>query len=81
MTRRDIVWYTKRMTRLLEQAIAQLREMPEPLQDLVAADFLRRVEKPTAGELAAIAEGSRAFERGEYVSLNEWIHDVGPGDR
>lgn len=69
------------MTRLLEQAIAQLREMPDALQDLVAADVLRRVEKPTAEELAVIAEGSRAFERGEYVSLNDWIHDVGPGDR
>ena len=69
------------MSRLLEQAIAQLRAMPELLQDLVAADVLRRVEKPTADELAAIAEGSRAFERGEYVSLNEWIHDVGPSDR
>ncbi len=69
------------MTRLLEKAISQLREMPELLQDWVAADVLRRVEKPTEDELADIAEGSRAFERGEYLELNEWIHDMGPGDR
>ncbi|HVY20696.1 MAG TPA: hypothetical protein VHA70_11560 [Bauldia sp.] len=55
--------------------------MPELLQDWVAADVLRRVEKPTEDELADIAEGSRAFERGEYLELNEWIHDMGPGDR
>jgi hypothetical protein len=45
------------------------------------AEGFGRVEKPTAEELATIAEGSRAFERGEYVSLKDWIHDVGPGDR
>jgi hypothetical protein len=52
------------MTRLLEQAIAQLREMPELLQDLVAADVLRRVKKPTEDELADIAEGLRSPRKG-----------------
>jgi predicted transcriptional regulator len=43
---------------------------------------LRRigVEQPTADERAAITEGRRAYQRGEFVSLDEWRHAVGLGD-
>jgi predicted transcriptional regulator len=37
-------------------------------------------EKPTPDERKSIAEGERAYERGEFVSLEEWQHAVGLGD-
>ena len=37
-------------------------------------------EEPTADERKAIAEGERAYERGEFVSFEEWQHAVGLGD-
>jgi predicted transcriptional regulator len=40
---------------------------------------LRRigVEQPTENERAAITEGRRAYQRGEFVPLDEWRHAVG----
>ena len=37
-------------------------------------------EEPTADERKAIAEGERAYERGEFIALEEWRHAVGLGD-
>ncbi len=37
-------------------------------------------EEPTVDERKAIAEGERAYERGAFVSLEEWQHAVGLGD-
>ena len=37
--------------------------------------------EPTADERKAIAEGERAYERGAFISLEEWQHAVGLGDR
>jgi Arc/MetJ-type ribon-helix-helix transcriptional regulator len=37
-------------------------------------------EEPTADERKAIAEGERAYERGEFISFDEWQHAVGLGD-
>ena len=70
------------MTKLLEQVIARLRKMPDVVQDLAAERLLRHVdETPEPDELAVIAEGRRAFARGEFISLNQWRHDVELGDR
>ena len=70
------------MTKLLEEAIARLRKMPDAVQDLAAARLLRHVnEQPEADELDAIAEGREAFERGDFITLDEWRHDVELGDR
>jgi predicted transcriptional regulator len=43
---------------------------------------LRRIggEDPSDEERAAIAEGKRAFERGDFARLDEWRHAVGLGD-
>jgi len=43
---------------------------------------LRRigVEQPTTDERAAITEGRRAYQRGEFIPLDEWRHAVGLGD-
>ena len=40
---------------------------------------LRRigVEQPTEDERRAIAEGRRAYQRGEFIALDEWRHAVG----
>jgi predicted transcriptional regulator len=65
------------MTKLLEQAIAKIRGMPESDQDL-AADFLFALaekhsppEKLDAETRAAILEGLAQAERGEFVSDEE----------
>ena len=65
------------MTKMLEQAIAKVRQMPEADQDL-AADFLFALaqkpsepEKLDAEARAAILEGLAQAERGEFVSDEE----------
>jgi predicted transcriptional regulator len=37
-------------------------------------------ERPTDEECAAIAEGRRAYQRAEVVTLEEWRHAMGLGD-
>lgn len=70
------------MTKLLEQAIARLRKMPDAVQDLAASRLLRHVdEAPAPDEMEAIARGREAFESGDYITLDEWRHDVELGDR
>ncbi len=65
------------MTKLLEQAIEKVRELPEADQDL-AADFLFALaqkhsepEKLDPQTRAAILEGLAQAERGEFVSDEE----------
>ena len=38
------------------------------------------IEEPTGDERAAIAEGKRAYQQGEFAPLDEWRHAVGLGD-
>ena len=62
------------MTKLLEQAIAKIREMPEVDQDRAAASFFALAsrhadpEKLDPAAPAAIREGLAQAERGEFVS-------------
>lgn len=65
------------MTKLLEQAIAKVRELPEADQD-EAAEVLLSVVLKHGGPVrldeetrAAIREGSEQAERGEFVSDEE----------
>ncbi len=37
-------------------------------------------EEPSTEERKAMAEGERAYEQGEFVSLDAWRHAVGLGD-
>jgi hypothetical protein len=70
------------MTKLLEQAIARLRKMPDAVQDLAASRLLRHVdEAPEADEMEAIVKGREAFESGDFVTLDQWRHDMEFGDR
>lgn len=66
------------MTKLLKEAIDRLREMPDDVQDSAARALIRLLEEePEPADLAAIAEGQRAYERGEFISLDKWRHDMG----
>jgi hypothetical protein len=65
------------MTELLEQAIAEIRELPEADQDRAAGLLLtfianRKPPEPLDRETrAAILEGLAQAERGEFVSDEE----------
>jgi predicted transcriptional regulator len=65
------------MTKLLEQAIEKIREMPEAEQDLAAEVLLSIVAKkeepvPLDKETrAAIRQGIEQADRGEFVSDEE----------
>ena len=66
------------MTKLLKEAIAKVRDLPEDAQDMAAQVLIRYVdEMPTLDEGTAIAEGRRAFEGKDFIPLNQWRHDVG----
>ena len=69
------------MSKMLEQAIARLRKMPDAVQDLAAQRLLQHVDDtPETDELAAIDEGRRAFALGEFTPLDEWRHDLDLSD-
>jgi hypothetical protein len=70
------------MTKLLEEAIQRLRRLPASLQDSAArALILQLEEEPEVGDREAVAEGRRDFQRGEFVTLDQFRHDMGLGDR
>jgi len=56
--------------------------MPAPLQDSAArALILQLEEEPEAGDHEAVTEGRRDFQRGEFVTLDQFRHEMGLGDR
>jgi hypothetical protein len=70
------------MTKLLEEAIDRLRRLPTPMQDSAArAVILQLEEEPEPGDLEAIEEGRREFERGDFVTLDQLRHEMGPRGR
>lgn len=70
------------MTRLLEEAIDRLRQLPEGMQDAAARALMMQLEEePEPGDLEAIAAGRRDFERGDFVTLEQWRHEMGLSDR
>jgi hypothetical protein len=70
------------MTKLLEEAIQRLRQLPATMQDSAArAVIVQLEEEPEAGDREAIAEGRREFERGDFVTLDQLRHDMGLGNR
>ena len=70
------------MSKLLEQAIKRLRQLPEPMQDSAARAVLSRLEEePEPGDLEAIAVGWDEYKRGECVTLDQLRHEMGLGDR
>ena len=70
------------MSKLLQQAIERVRELPEEEQDMAAAELIGYLaDFPTPEERTAISEGRRAYERGEAVALDQWRHDMDLSDR
>jgi hypothetical protein len=65
------------MSKLLEQAIEKVRELPEPEQDIAAAELLGYLaDFPAPEERTAITKGRSAYERGEVIPLDQWRHDM-----
>jgi hypothetical protein len=74
--------YTIRMTKLLDEAIERLRRLPAPLQDSAARTLIHQLEEePDAGDRQAVAEGRRDFQRGDFVTLDQFRHEMGLGNR
>lgn len=66
------------MTKLLEQAIEMLRQLPDEMQDTAARAVLLQIEEePEPGDLEAIAEGRAQIARGEFITLDQLEHELG----
>ena len=64
------------MSKLLQQAIERVRQLPEEEQDMAAAELIGYLaDFPTPEERVAI-KGRRAYERGDVVPLDQWRHDM-----
>ncbi len=68
------------MTKLLEQAVAQLRELPDDFQDKAARQLIRYVDEVSTDERLDIDEGRQAYRRGDSKPLAQWRHDMGIGN-
>jgi hypothetical protein len=78
MTSNAFVCYHMFMTKLMEQVIELLRQIPEREQDELAADLVELLEEyPTQDELTDIKEGEEALARGEFITLEQWRHEMG----
>jgi hypothetical protein len=72
------ICYTDGMTKLLEQAIHRLRQLPAAMQDNAArAVILQLEEEPEPGDREAVAAGRNDFENGDFVTLDQWRHEIG----
>jgi hypothetical protein len=70
------------MTQLLEEAIVRLRELPDEMQEAAARTIIRTLEEdPEPGDREAIDEARRDFANGDYVTLDQWRHEMGTRDR
>lgn len=70
------------MTRLLDEAIARLRQLPYNVQDAAATAILLQLEEePDHRDTDAIKRGRSEIERGEFISLEQWRHDMGGSHR
>ena len=72
-----VTWYDARMTKLFEQAIAKVRELPEEDQDTLAFALLSMASDGAAtaplddASRSAIREGLEQARRGEFVPDEE----------
>lgn len=77
------------MAKLIDQAIKQLRDLPEDQQDAVASRVLDIIQdkdpwaelppEVQASQLAAIKEGLAALDRGDFVeqaTIDKWIDSL-----
>jgi predicted transcriptional regulator len=70
------------MRTLFDKAIEKARELPERDQDIAAAELMSVLaDFPTPEERAAIAQGRAEYERGDFITHEQWRHEMGLGDR
>lgn len=70
------------MTKLLEEAIQRLRQLPDAMQDSAARVVIQQLEEePERGDLEEINAGWGEYKRGEFVTLDELRHEMGSGGR
>ena len=70
--------YANGMATLMEQVIDLLRKVPHADQDELAGEIAALLEEyPTEEELADIKEGEEALSRGDYITLEQWRHEMG----
>jgi hypothetical protein len=68
------------MTKLLDAAIKRLRQLPDNVQDAAARTLIRQLdEEPEPGDREAVAAGMEDYQRGDFVTLDLWRHDMGLG--
>jgi len=73
--------YIDRMTKLLDEAVERLRQLPATVQDSAARALIRQLEEePEAGDPEAVAEGRRQFQNGDFVTLDQLRYDMGLDD-
>jgi len=66
------------MTKLLEQAIAQVRELPEEQQDAVAANLINLIDdRLTEDEERELTVSRREYERGDFRPYDDLRHELG----
>jgi hypothetical protein len=70
------------MTKLLEEAFDRLRQLPDAMQDSAARAVIQRLEEePERGDLEEMAAGWDEYKRGDFVTLDQLRHEMGPGGR
>lgn len=70
------------MSTLLDKAIEKARELPEADQDIAAAELFGVLSDfPTPAERAALAEGRAEYERGDFVTYEQWRHEMELGNQ
>ena len=59
------------MTKLLEEAIDRLRDLPARMQDSAARAVISQLEEePEPGDFEAIEGGQRQFANGDYATFH-----------
>ena len=70
------------MSKLLDDAIDRLRQLPEDMQDIAARALMRQLEEePEPGDLEDIEAGWQDYKRGDFVTHEQLRHEMGLGDR
>lgn len=65
-------------TKLLKEAIERARELPDDQQNMAAAELIGILtDFPTAEERVGIDAGLQDYENGDYVTLDQWRHEMG----
>lgn len=70
------------MTKLLDEAFDRLRQLPEPMQDQAARALIAQMEEESEPiDRDAVKAGRCDLKNGHMVTLDEFAHEMGIGDR